>query len=106
MISKFMSIEPMKNKAGGGFEEYTYPMWSTVLGWMIFLACVIPIPLVYIINYIKEYKALNVKYIVRLFFFKFFQIIFFWQFTRKKILKQTTKANLMWTMIILRSLGI
>jgi hypothetical protein len=67
----------MKNKAGAGFEAYEYPGWSTALGWLIFVACIIPIPLVYIINYIKEYKAIGLRRRVREFFQIFLILISF-----------------------------
>ena len=54
----------MKNGSGGGFPAYEYPQWSTILGWFIFVGCIIPIPLVYLVNYIKEYRAIEVKEIV------------------------------------------
>ena len=49
----------MSNGAGGGFPAYEYPQWSSVLGWFIFAACILPIPLVYLINYIKEFRSFN-----------------------------------------------
>jgi len=68
----------MKNAASAGFQEYQYPKWSTILGWFIFAACIISIPLFYVINYIKEYLAIGFKEIVRLVFFYFvFFFIFF-----------------------------
>lgn len=51
----------MKNGSGGGYAAYEYPQWSAILGWMIFVGCVIPIPLVYLINYIKEYRSITPK---------------------------------------------
>lgn len=48
----------LKDKASAGFPDYEYPVWSTVLGWLIFTSCVIPIPLVFIISYIREYRLL------------------------------------------------
>ena len=59
-----ISAEPMINKEGAGFEKYQYPQWSTILGWFIFIGCIIPIPLVYLVNYIKEYKRLGLQQIV------------------------------------------
>jgi hypothetical protein len=58
----------MKNKAGAGFPDYEYPQWSTIVGWFIFAACILPIPLVYIVNYIKEFRAIRLREIVRLIF--------------------------------------
>ncbi len=60
----------MENQANGGFEAYVYPKWSTIVGWFIFAGCIIPIPLVYIVNYIKEYQNIGLKDIVRWSFFK------------------------------------
>ena len=54
----------MENGAGAGYEAYIYPQWSTILGWFIFVLCIIPIPSVYLINYIKEYRTINVKELV------------------------------------------
>ena len=65
----------MKNKAGAGFEDYAYPNWSTALGWLIFVCCIIPIPLVYLVNFIKEYNAIGTKRLVREFFQGVFIII-------------------------------
>ena len=64
-ISKLISSEPLKNKASGGYDDYEYPQWSTILGWFIFIACIIPIPIVYIVNYIKEFKAIRLSQIVK-----------------------------------------
>ena len=58
----------MANEPSGGYEYYKYPEWSTALGWVIFVACIIPIPLFYLINYIKEYRELALKEKVRLIF--------------------------------------
>jgi hypothetical protein len=55
----------LKNEANGGFEAYVYPEWSTIVGWFIFAGCIIPIPLVYIVNYIKEYQNIGLNNIVR-----------------------------------------
>jgi hypothetical protein len=59
----------MENDPSAGFPKYRYPEWSQIIGWFIFAACIVPIPLVYIINYIKEYLDIRLKTIVRLFFF-------------------------------------
>ncbi|CAM4833277.1 unnamed protein product [Rotaria magnacalcarata] len=53
-ITKLISAEPIKLGAGGGFPDYIFPRWSTILGWFIFVFCIIPIPLVFLVNYIKE----------------------------------------------------
>ncbi len=49
----------MSNNAGGGYKSYVYPEWSTIVGWFIFLICLIPIPLVYVITYIREYRSID-----------------------------------------------
>ncbi|CAF3820160.1 unnamed protein product [Adineta steineri] len=49
----------MVNSAGAGFDEYIFPGWSTIAGWIIFIGCIIPIPLVYITNYFREYFTLR-----------------------------------------------
>jgi hypothetical protein len=54
----------MSNGAGAGFDAYVYPEWSTIAGWLIFVGCIIPIPLVYIVNYIREYISAGRKEIV------------------------------------------
>ncbi len=49
----------MKSSAGSGYPEYIFPQWTTIVGWIIFAICLIPIPLVFLINYIREYHALR-----------------------------------------------
>jgi len=49
----------MKSAAGSGYPEYIFPQWTNILGWFIFAFCLIPIPLVYLVNYIREYRALG-----------------------------------------------
>jgi hypothetical protein len=66
-FSNLIGSKRMANGAGGGFEAYVYPEWSTIVGWFIFVGCIIPIPLVYIVNYIKEYRAIVLGRIVRVF---------------------------------------
>ena len=61
----------MANNAGAGFEYYAYPQWSTALGWIIFICCVIPIPIVYIVNYIREFRAIPLRRLVRESYFFF-----------------------------------
>ncbi len=56
----------MKNAESAGFEAYEYPRWSTIVGWFVFAGCIIPIPLFYLINYIKEYLSIGLLEIVRL----------------------------------------
>jgi hypothetical protein len=51
----------MSNGAGGGFDAYVYPEWSTAVGWMIFIACIIPIPLVFFVTYFQECFAIGRK---------------------------------------------
>jgi len=64
-FTKLINSAPMKNGASAGFEVYVYPEWSTIVGWFIFAGCIIPIPLVYIVNYIKEYRNIGLKDLVR-----------------------------------------
>jgi hypothetical protein len=54
----------LENGAGGGFDAYIYPEWTTIAGWCIFIGCIIPIPIVYIVNYIKEYRSLDRREVV------------------------------------------
>jgi hypothetical protein len=49
----------MSNNAGGGYQSYVYPEWSTIVGWFIFIICLIPIPLVYVMTYIREYRSID-----------------------------------------------
>ncbi|CAF4351068.1 unnamed protein product, partial [Adineta steineri] len=35
-ITNLLNSAPLKTEAGGGFEAYEFPTWSTVLGWLIF----------------------------------------------------------------------
>jgi hypothetical protein len=65
----------MKNGASAGFEAYEYPRWSTILGWFVFAGCIIPIPLFYLINYIKEYLSIPSLEIVRFSFSNIFIFI-------------------------------
>jgi len=65
IFSKLITSAPLKIGASGGYEAYQYPQSSTILGWFIFIACIIPIPLVYLVNYIKEYQAIRLLKIVR-----------------------------------------
>jgi hypothetical protein len=58
-FSNLLTSTTMSNNPGAGFEAYVFPQWSTILGWCIFVACIIPIPLVYIVNYFREYFALR-----------------------------------------------
>ena len=61
-----LSSTSLKDKASAGFPDYDYPVWSTVLGWLIFASCVIPIPLFFIISYIREYRILAAQKRVRM----------------------------------------
>jgi hypothetical protein len=54
-----LNTNTLTEKAAAGFDEYVYPKWSAVLGWMIFACCVMPIPLYFIFNYIREYRQLS-----------------------------------------------
>lgn len=58
-FSKLITAKALSNNAGGGFDAYVYPQWSTIVGWLIFISCIIPIPIVFIVNYIREYIALG-----------------------------------------------
>ena len=58
-LSNLLGAKRMFNGAGAGYQAYEYPPWSSVLGWCIFACCVMPIPLVYFINYIQEYRSLS-----------------------------------------------
>jgi len=53
-----MNSSTLVDKASGGFAEYVYPRWSTILGWFIFAFCILPIPLVFVISYIKQYRKI------------------------------------------------
>lgn len=55
----------MTNNESAGYEKYQFPEWSTIIGWFIFAGCVVPIPLVYVVNYIKEYRAIRFHQMVR-----------------------------------------
>ncbi len=59
-----LTAKAMSNNAGGGFDAYIYPEWSTIVGWCIFVICIIPIPLVYVISYIREYRSMDRREIV------------------------------------------
>ncbi len=61
----------MSNNAGAGFDAYVYPKWSTIAGWCIFAACILPIPLVFIVNYFREYFTLRRTKSVSFIFFLF-----------------------------------
>ncbi|CAF1230667.1 unnamed protein product [Adineta steineri] len=63
-ITNLLNSAPLKTEAGGGFEAYEFPTWSTVLGWLIFVVCVIPIPLVFIISYIQQYRRLAAERLI------------------------------------------
>lgn len=52
-FSKLFTAEALSNNAGGGFDAYVYPRWSTIVGWFIFVGCIISILLVFIINYMS-----------------------------------------------------
>ena len=47
--------------AEAGYPEYVYPKWSTVLGWLIFVICILPVPAFFIYTYIKEYQYLSAE---------------------------------------------
>ncbi len=58
-FSNLLTAKTMSNNAGAGFDAYVYPKWSTIAGWCIFVACIIPIPLVFVVNYFREYFSLG-----------------------------------------------
>ena len=59
-----INVKTMSNGAGGGFDAYIYPGWSTIVGWLIFVGCIIPIPIVFIVNYIREYRSIDRREVV------------------------------------------
>ncbi|CAF3291294.1 unnamed protein product, partial [Rotaria sp. Silwood2] len=63
-ISNLVGAAPLSIKAAGGFPDYEFPRWSVILGWFIFAFCILPIPLVFIINYIREYRRLAAEKLV------------------------------------------
>ncbi|CAF3030397.1 unnamed protein product [Rotaria sp. Silwood2] len=65
ILSNLLSAKRMSNSGGGGYESYVYPYWSAIVGWCIFVACIIPIPLVFIVNYIREYFRLGRRRTIR-----------------------------------------
>jgi hypothetical protein len=65
IFSKLITFAPMKNSASAGYDAYEFPQWSTILGWFIFVACVLPIPLVYLVKYIKAFREMYLAKIVR-----------------------------------------
>ena len=68
-FSNLITSKAMENGPGAGFEAYVYPQWSTILGWFIFVACIIPIPLVYLVSYIHEYIAIGRRQVVDFFLY-------------------------------------
>ncbi|CAF1020255.1 unnamed protein product [Rotaria sordida] len=64
-FSNLVNTKRMSHSASAGYEAYEYPDWSVIVGWCIFIACIIPIPLVFIVNYIREYFALGRKEIIQ-----------------------------------------
>lgn len=57
-MSNILNSSPLKESARGGFADYEYPRWSTILGWFIFVGCVIPIPIVFLVRYIEQYRRI------------------------------------------------
>ncbi|CAF1573385.1 unnamed protein product [Didymodactylos carnosus] len=53
IISSLIQAKPLKS------ENYLFPTWSIAIGWIIFILCIIPIPIAYVVNYIKEYQQLR-----------------------------------------------
>lgn len=61
IVTKLISAKPIEIKGSAGYETYVFPIGSTVCGWFIFVACIIPIPIVYIYSYVKEYKLIRAE---------------------------------------------
>jgi hypothetical protein len=75
IITKFLEASStMKSPAGSGYPEYIFPQWSIIVGWFIFAICLIPIPLFFLVNYIREYRALGRSNYVSSLFISFFLI--------------------------------
>jgi hypothetical protein len=64
-VLNLVNSETLQNKEGDGFAAYVFPQWSAILGWIIFVICIIPIPLFFLISYIQEYRRLPQDYLVR-----------------------------------------
>lgn len=88
IFSKLITAKPLSNNESAGFEKYQFPDWSTIIGWFIFVGCIIPIPLVYVIKYIEEFRAIYFHNKVRRFAFEDYSSI---DFFCRKILFKTMK---------------
>ncbi|CAF0763036.1 unnamed protein product [Adineta ricciae] len=60
-VTNLLNAQPLEAAAGAGFEAYQYPTWSTILGWFIFAFCILPVPLVFVVSYIKQYRKLSAE---------------------------------------------
>ena len=49
----------LKVKGHDRMNDYIYPSWSNYVGWLILIFSLLPIPLVYLINYLKEYRSMK-----------------------------------------------
>ncbi len=67
-FSNLITSKRLSSNGGGGFEAYVYPEWSTIVGWCIFGVCIIPIPVVYIIIYIREYRSIDRQEVICFYF--------------------------------------
>jgi hypothetical protein len=63
-ITNLLNSSTLKEQASGGFPEYEYPRWSTILGWFIFVSCVLPIPVFFVISYIQQYRRIAAERLV------------------------------------------
>ncbi|CAF1258043.1 unnamed protein product [Rotaria sordida] len=57
-VTNIIGTRPLTIDAAGGFPHYEFPRWSTILGWFIFVCCILPIPIVFVISYIREYRKI------------------------------------------------
>lgn len=62
--SNLINSAPLEESARGGFPDYKYPRWSTILGWFIFVGCIIPIPTVFLVRYIQQYRRIAAQRLV------------------------------------------
>ena len=89
-----VNSEALTNAAGGGFDAYTFPRWSTILGWIIFVVCILPIPLFFLISYIQQYQRLPLDTVVRSLFRRSSMSHFFFPDRRSQPPGSTTHENL------------
>lgn len=57
-VTNLINSEPLENQAAAGFDAYRFPTWSIALGWFIFVVCILPMPLCYILTYVQGYRKL------------------------------------------------